>query len=49
MIKTRVQNVASASWSPNGEALGTVDLTQEDNNPFGKNVFSTAVQKELLP
>jgi glutamine synthetase len=49
MLKTRAQNVISASWSPNGEALGTVDLTQADNNPFGANVFSAAVQKELLP
>jgi glutamine synthetase len=49
MLKTRAQNVISASWSPNGEALGTVDLTKEDNNPFGQNVFSPAVQKQLLP
>jgi glutamine synthetase len=49
MLKTRAQNVISASWSPNGEALGTVDLTIEDNNPFGQNVFSPRVQKELLP
>jgi glutamine synthetase len=49
MIKTRAQNVAAATWSPNGEALGTVDLTKDDNNPFGTNVFSPAVQKELLP
>jgi glutamine synthetase len=49
MVKTRVQNVISASWSPNGEALGTVDLTQDDNNPFGTNVFTPAVQKEVLP
>jgi glutamine synthetase len=49
MLKTRAQNVISASWSPNGEALGTVDLTKEDNNPFGEKVFSPAVQKQLLP
>jgi glutamine synthetase len=49
MIKTRAQNVLSASWSPNGEALGTVDLTKADNNPFGADVFSPAVQKDLLP
>jgi glutamine synthetase len=46
---TRAQNVISATWSPNGEALGTVDLTKDDNNPFGTQVFSPAVQKELLP
>ena len=49
MLKTRAQNVASATWSPNGEALGTVDLTKDDNNPFGTQVFSPAVQKELPP
>jgi glutamine synthetase len=48
MLKTRAQNVASATWSPNGEALGTVDLTKDDNNPFGTQVFSPAAQKELL-
>jgi glutamine synthetase len=49
MLNTRAQNVTSATWSPNGEALGTVDLTNADNNPFGANVFSAAVQKEVLP
>ncbi len=49
MLKTRSQNVISATWSPNGEALGTVDLTQADNNPFGANVFSPAVQEQMLP
>jgi glutamine synthetase len=49
MIKTRQQNVTSATWSPNGEALGTSDLTEASNNPFGSNVFSTAVQRERLP
>ena len=49
MLNTRAQNVISATWSPNGEALGTVDLTKADNNPFGADVFSPAVQQELLP
>jgi glutamine synthetase len=49
MVKTRAQNVISASWSPNGEALGTVDLTKDDNNPFGQDVFTPAVQKQVLP
>src|SRR3954463_5462310 len=50
MLKTtRSQNVTSATWSPNGDSLGTVDLTQADNNPFGINVFSPAVQKDRLP
>jgi glutamine synthetase len=50
MLKTtRAQNVTSATWSPNGEALGTVDLTKAGNNPFGANVFSPTVQKKMLP
>jgi glutamine synthetase len=49
MVKTRAQNVISATWSPNGEALGTVDLTKTDNNPFGADVFSPAVQQQMLP
>ncbi|HEX5821489.1 MAG TPA: glutamine synthetase III [Solirubrobacterales bacterium] len=50
MLKTtRAQNVASATWSPNGGALGTVDLTKADNNPFGIDVFSPVVQEEVLP
>jgi glutamine synthetase len=39
----------SATWSPNGEALGTVDLTEDANNPFGSDVFSAKVQQERLP
>ena len=49
MIKTRQQNVTSAMWSTNGEALGTSDLTDASNNPFGSDVFSTSVQRERLP
>jgi glutamine synthetase len=44
----RQKNVHAAQWSSNGEALGTLDLTEEDNNVFGANVFSAAVQKERL-
>jgi glutamine synthetase len=44
----RQKNVHAAQWSSNGEALGTLDLTEEDNNVFGANVFSPAVQKERL-
>ena len=40
MTRIRQQNVTAAQWSTNGEALGTVDLTEEKNNPFGANVFS---------
>ncbi len=48
MPKTQ-QNVSAATWSANGAALGTVDLTKAKNNPFGTDVFSPAVQKKLLP
>ena len=49
MLKTRQQNVTSATWSPNGVALGTSDLTDASNNPFGQDVFSTEVQRDRLP
>jgi glutamine synthetase len=49
MTTIRQKNVQAASrWSPNGSGLGTLDLTKEDNNPFGINVFSPAVQRERL-
>ena len=48
MTRIREQNVTAAKWSPNGEALGTLDLSKEDTYPFGANVFSPAVQKERL-
>jgi glutamine synthetase len=48
LIKTRQENVTAATWSPNGDSLGTVDLTEAENNPFGADVFSLAVQKEVL-
>ncbi len=49
MARIRQQNVAAAQWSPNGGALGTVDLTQPKNYPFGEDVFSLAVQRQRLP
>ena len=49
MTRFRQQNVTAAQWSSNGEALGAVDLTQPENNAFGANVFSVAVQRERLP
>jgi glutamine synthetase len=49
MFKTRQKNVTSATWSPNGDSMGTTDLTDEANNPFGSNVFSVEVQRERLP
>ena len=49
MAKTRQTNVTAAQWTPNGEALGAVDLSQPANNPFASNVFSVAVQRARLP
>ncbi|HSK50427.1 MAG TPA: glutamine synthetase III [Solirubrobacterales bacterium] len=49
MSRIRQQNVTAAQWSANGGALGALDLTQPENNPFGANVFSVAVQRERLP
>ncbi len=48
MTRIRQKNVTASQWSANGEALGTADLTEEKNNPFGDNVFSVAVQKSRL-
>jgi glutamine synthetase len=49
MSRIRQQNVTAAQWSSNGEALGALDLTQPENDPFGANVFSVAVQRERVP
>ena len=49
MSRIRQQNVTAAQWSSNGEALGALDLTQPENNLFGANVFSVAVQRDRLP
>jgi len=49
MTRSRQQNVTAAQWSSNGEALGTIDLTLPENEAFGANVFSVAVQRERLP
>ncbi|HEX5375804.1 MAG TPA: glutamine synthetase III [Solirubrobacterales bacterium] len=49
MTRIRQQNVTAAQWSSNGEALGALDLTQPENDAFGANVFSVAVQRERLP
>jgi glutamine synthetase len=49
MTRIRQQNVTAAQWSSNGEALGALDLTQPENDPFGANVFSVSVQRERLP
>ncbi len=49
MTRIRQQNVTAAQWSSNGESLGAPDLTQPENEAFGANVFSVAVQRERLP
>ena len=46
--RLRQENVTAAKWSSSRGALGTVDLTEAENNPFGQNVFSLATQKERL-
>src|ERR1700758_4345126 len=49
MPRIRQQNVLAAQWAPNGGALGAPDLTLSDNQVFGANVFSPAVQRKRLP
>src|SRR5512142_289756 len=49
MPRIRQQNVLAAQWTPNGGALGAPDLTVPDNQIFGSNVFSSAVQRQRLP
>ncbi|HEX3509809.1 MAG TPA: glutamine synthetase III [Solirubrobacteraceae bacterium] len=49
MPRSRQQNVTAAQWSANGGALGALDLTSPDNQVFGANVFSAAIQRSRLP
>ena len=49
MPRIRQQNVMAAQWAPNGAALGAPDLTSPDNQIFGANVFSPAIQRQRLP
>jgi len=49
MPRVRQTNVTAARWSPNGGALGAVDLTVPSSYPHGENVFSHAVQRHRLP
>ncbi len=48
MSRIRQQNATAAAWTANGEAMGTVDLTDAENAHFGSNVFSPVVQKDRL-
>jgi glutamine synthetase len=52
MPRIRQQNVLAAQWAKNGShppSLGAPDLTIPDNQVFGANVFSPAVQRRRLP
>src|SRR6516165_6882041 len=49
MPRIRQQNVYAAQWAPNGSSLGAPDLTVPDNQVFGSNVFSPAIQRQRLP
>jgi glutamine synthetase len=49
MPRTRQQNVTAAQWSANGSSIGSPDLTLPDNQVFGANVFSPALQRHRLP
>ncbi len=49
MPRIRQQTVLAAQWTPNGGAIGAPDLTSPDNQVFGANVFSIAVQRQRLP
>ncbi len=48
MPRIRQQNVLAAQWSLNGGNLGAPDLTSPDNQVFGENVFSPAIQRQRL-
>jgi glutamine synthetase len=49
MSRIRQQNVFAAQWTPDGTTLGAPDLTIADNQIFGENVFSPAIQRQRLP
>jgi glutamine synthetase len=46
---TARRNTAAAQWSPNGSLVVPADLTLPTNQLFGRNVFSRAVQRQMLP
>jgi glutamine synthetase len=48
MPRIRQQNVFAAQWAPNGSSLGAPDLTVADNQVFGSNVFTPALQRQRL-
>jgi len=48
-MPSRQKNVLAAKWNVNGNAIGAPDLTLSDNQVFGSNVFSQAIQRQRLP
>ncbi|MGZ8665407.1 MAG: glutamine synthetase III family protein, partial [Solirubrobacterales bacterium] len=48
ITRARKHNLTAGSWSANGGAIETGDLTDAANHPFGANVFSPVVQQERL-
>jgi glutamine synthetase len=48
-MPSRQKNVLAAKWNVNGNAIGAPDLTSSDNQIFGTNVFSPAIQRQRLP
>ncbi|MBF6621263.1 MAG: glutamine synthetase III, partial [Patulibacter sp.] len=49
MTQSRQRNVTAARWTADDVALGIDDLTRPQNQHFGENVFSPAVQRQRLP
>jgi glutamine synthetase len=45
----RQKNVFATKWDLNGHEIGALDLTASDNQVFGQNVFSPAIQRQRLP
>ncbi|HEX8978035.1 MAG TPA: glutamine synthetase III [Solirubrobacteraceae bacterium] len=45
----RQSNVFATKWDVNGSEIGAPDLTASDNQIFGENVFSPAIQRQRLP
>jgi glutamine synthetase len=46
---TAQRNLSAAQWSPNGDRLGSADLTAPANQVFGLNVFGPVAQRTHLP
>ncbi len=48
VTRARKHNVSAGTWSPSNGVMGQSDLTEDDNHPFGENVFSGDIQKDRL-